>query len=98
MKIEENVETAHFPRLVSNGENSGSFPLPLFKSAESWNVNVFRKMAKEQSGLINILLLLKFNFIFHYTFYTLNTEQTHLCPNIALHYLYTNSNKVNKYN
>lgn len=59
-------------------------------------------MAKEQTGRMNISLLLStfnFNFMFHYTFYRdlLNTEQTHLCQNIALHYLYTYSNNVNKY-
>lgn len=38
--------------------------------------NTFRKMATEQTGLINILFLLNLNFIFHYTIYRLTKHWT----------------------
>lgn len=47
-------------------------------SSSPWKLecNIFRKMAKEQTGLVNISLL-HFNFIFHYTFYRLTKYWTH---------------------
>lgn len=70
VKIEENVERARVLRKMSNGKTVVVLTGLLFKSLESWNVTPF-KMVTEQTGLINILFLLHFNFIFHYTFYRL---------------------------
>lgn len=52
-----------------------SVPLPLFKSLERWNVTYLEKWPKNQLAS-DVLLLLKFNFIFHHTFYILTKHWT----------------------
>lgn len=84
MKIEENVERAHFPRQMSHGENSGGFPLFLFKSLESWNVTPLEKWPQNKLASLTFCSSLILTSYLTQFIDSLNTEH---CLTLSMHKL-----------
>lgn len=91
MKVEEKQKQLPFPQKMEK-----TVFLCLSSSPQkSWNVTSLENVNGTKWPSEHFALILYF--ITHFMD-AITTEHTHLCQNTALHYLYTNSNNVNKYN